>query len=219
MTKKMTASKGNLDAMVREELRDQILSGALPNGTHLSEIKISQSYNVSRTPVREALCALAADGLIEMIPNRGAFVRTPSEDELEEMRTLYSSLMGMACRMAAEKMSETDIARMERAIAAMNDNQGTDFEAAREQVHGVIMGTLNSEMFDSIVRMVEGRMPRPLMAPVFDAHRRAEIQQSYGFVTTAFKRAKGDVAEKNMRDVMDMNMTMTTVREAAVGAA
>ncbi|MBI1362922.1 MAG: GntR family transcriptional regulator [Proteobacteria bacterium] len=219
MTKKITASKGNLDAMVREELRDQILSGALPNGTHLSEIKISKSYNVSRTPVREALCALAADGLIEMIPNRGAFVRTPSDAQTEELRDMYGSLMGMACRMSAEKMSETDIARMERAISAMTENNGSDFDAAREQVHGVILSTLGSDIFDSLMRMVEGRMSRPLMAPVFDGHRRAEIQQAYGIVATAFKRAKGDVAEKTMRDAMALNMTMSTVRDATAGAA
>jgi DNA-binding GntR family transcriptional regulator len=219
MTKKITASKGNLDAMVREELRDQILSGALPNGAHLSEIKISKSYNVSRTPVREALCALAADGLIEMIPNRGAFVRTPSENQLEELREVYGSLMGMACRMAAPRMPETEIARMERAITAMTENNGADFDAAREQVHGIVLGVLGSETVDSLLRMVEGRLPRPVMAPVFDGHRRAEIQQAYGIVATAFKRAKGDVAEKTMRDALALGMTMSTLRDATAGAA
>ena len=63
-----------LSAGLYSELQKDILSGAIPDGSKLTEQVVCKRYNVSRTPVREAFRQLEADGLIENIPNRGAFV-------------------------------------------------------------------------------------------------------------------------------------------------
>ena len=102
----MSQPQGNLDSMVRESLRQKIISGELDGGFHLSELKISKEYNVSRTPVREALCALAADGLVEMVPHRGAFVAHAAPHSKTDQLTVYTLLMGLAAKMAAEKAAE-----------------------------------------------------------------------------------------------------------------
>ena len=99
----MANTVSNLDEQVREQLRGRIVSGDLSGGAHLSELKLSKEFNVSRTPIREALCALAADGLIEMVPHRGAFVRTITETEQQDSMFIYSQLVSLAARTAVER--------------------------------------------------------------------------------------------------------------------
>ena len=99
----MANTVSNLDEKVRESLRGRIVSGDLSGGAHLSELKLSKEFNVSRTPIREALCALAADGLIEMVPHRGAFVKTFTADEQQDTQFVYSQLISLATRTAVER--------------------------------------------------------------------------------------------------------------------
>ena len=63
---------------IREELEQAIIAGAFADGERLDEVSLSEQFRVSRTPVREALHALSASGLVEHLPRRGAFVRYPS---------------------------------------------------------------------------------------------------------------------------------------------
>ena len=216
MTKK-TESKRNLDSMVRDELRKQIMTGELPNGAHLSEIKLSKEYNVSRTPVREALCALAADGFIEMIPNRGAFVTTPSEEQLADLRHMYGTLMGTAARMSAEVLSETDVARLEKGLATMQDTSGTGFDDARMEMHQTLLNAVPSKIFGELMSTVINRLPQPVLLPVENSRQRAEIVQGYTYLLAALKRQKGDVVEKSMRELMALSWESWT-SEASVAA-
>lgn len=81
-----------LAANLYTEIQEDILTGRLKSGTKLTEKKICEDYKVSRTPVREALRQLQAEGLIGNVPNRGAFVLGFSEQDIEDMlelRALY----------------------------------------------------------------------------------------------------------------------------------
>ena len=74
------------------ELRELVLAGALAPGTRLGEVELAERLGVSRTPVREALTRLAAEGLVEIAPNRGARVATWTVSELEGVFDLRLSL-------------------------------------------------------------------------------------------------------------------------------
>lgn len=84
-------------------LRDRILRDELPAGTHLQEIPLSEAMGVSRTPVRSALQAIAAEGLLDYLPKRGYTVRDFSLAEIETAHEVRANLEGMACRLAAER--------------------------------------------------------------------------------------------------------------------
>lgn len=86
-------------------LREDILQGKLKNGEKLTEQKICDLYNVSRTPVREAFRLLAQEGLLDMIPNRGAFVLGFDERDIADMYEMRKAYEILAFKWAIERIT------------------------------------------------------------------------------------------------------------------
>lgn len=91
---------------IRRTLEHLIISGEFADGERLDEIRLAERFSVSRTPLREAFQTLAATGLLELVPRRGAYVRHPSIIELVEMFEVMAELEGMCGRLAARRLSE-----------------------------------------------------------------------------------------------------------------
>ncbi|WP_216898482.1 GntR family transcriptional regulator [Nocardia alni] len=104
---------------VAEILRKLILDNAFAPGTRLAEVELADRLGVSRTPVREALRQLAAEGWVELPPNRGARVATWSVRELESLFDVRTTLEPRLTSMAAEKATEADIAQLEELATRM----------------------------------------------------------------------------------------------------
>jgi DNA-binding GntR family transcriptional regulator len=95
-------------------LRDHIVEGNIPDGGRVPERQLCEMLGISRTPLREALKVLASEGLVELLPNRGARVRQLNERDLEELFDVMGGLEGLAGRLACENITETEIAEIER---------------------------------------------------------------------------------------------------------
>ena len=93
-------------------IEEAIVSGELAPGTVLRQESLSDRFEVSRTPIREALRKLAALGLVSFEPNRGVRVRTISREELREAFLVRAELESLATEAAAEKMTEADLAEL-----------------------------------------------------------------------------------------------------------
>jgi len=98
---------------VAAKIREMIRKGVLQKGDRLVEADLSAAIGVSRTPLREAFRVLATEGLVEVIPHRGAFVRQPSMEEIREMFDVMSVLEGVCARLAAEKITPSALKRIE----------------------------------------------------------------------------------------------------------
>jgi DNA-binding GntR family transcriptional regulator len=96
-------------------LEDEIVSGAIPPGAVLRQETLSERFEVSRTPVREALRRLAALGLVSFEPNRGVRVRSISSGELREAFLVRAELESLATEVATPKMTAADIAALDDA--------------------------------------------------------------------------------------------------------
>jgi DNA-binding GntR family transcriptional regulator len=108
----LDTTKADDIALVIEEA---IVSGELAPGTVLRQEQLSEQFQVSRTPVREALRRLAALGLVSFVPNRGVRVRTLSREELHEAFMVRAELESLATEVAATKMRSDDLAELESA--------------------------------------------------------------------------------------------------------
>src|SRR5580704_6185148 len=96
-------------------LEESIVAGELAPGSVLRQEQLSAQYEVSRTPVREALRRLAALGLVSFEANRGFRVRTLSRAEVYEAFLLRAGLESLVTGIAAERMRESDLAELEQA--------------------------------------------------------------------------------------------------------
>src|SRR6476469_8995278 len=106
----LDSTKADDIALVIEEA---IVAGELEPGTVLRQEQLSEQFNVSRTPIREALRRLAALGLVSFVPNRGVRVRTISREELHEAFMVRAELEALATEAAATKMTAEDLAELE----------------------------------------------------------------------------------------------------------
>jgi DNA-binding GntR family transcriptional regulator len=108
-----------LHETVVERLRDMIVEGELASGERLHDANLARILQVSRTPIREATKLLAAEGLVDLLPGRGARV---SELSLEDILDLFETIAGVerhACELAAERMSGPDLEKLQRAHKRM----------------------------------------------------------------------------------------------------
>jgi len=101
---------------IYEEIVRMIVSGELPSGTALDEKVLTEKLQVSRTPFREALGTLAKEGLIEIRPYRGFFVRSFSRQETEDLYELRKVLECFAVELAVPQMSDRHIAGFEKLL-------------------------------------------------------------------------------------------------------
>ena len=97
---------------VYDSLEEKILYGEYKIGEQITEKRISTDLGVSRTPVREALAMLEKDGLVELIPNKGAVVRGISSDDLIDIYNIRKRLEGLAASLAAQRIDEKGISEL-----------------------------------------------------------------------------------------------------------
>lgn len=100
-----------------EKLESIVLSGELPAGAKLDETILARRFNVSRTPIREALRQLASKRIIDIIPNRGAFVATLSEEQVHDMFIAMGELEATCARLASIGM----VPRERQALQRLHD--------------------------------------------------------------------------------------------------
>src|SRR5690606_7641118 len=106
------------DAVV-SHLQALIIEGVLKPGTKLNEREVCERLGISRTPLREAMKVLASEGLIDIIPNRGAFVSKMNDTEIWETFEMMSGLEALSGELAAERISPAELAEIKQLHEAM----------------------------------------------------------------------------------------------------
>lgn len=164
------------------EIRDRILSGRLLPGARLVEVDLAAELNVSRTPVREALRRLSAEGLIEMLPNRGATVRSWTDGELYDNYESRAELESLAAARAAERFDVAALVVLERlcmemeACGVVPDRDGRDrLTELNTEFHDTIRHAANSPTLTS---MIHGLAQLPLMRATFHRYSREDLERS-----------------------------------------
>jgi DNA-binding GntR family transcriptional regulator len=143
---------------VAHQLRDLILDGSLEPGSRLSERQLGVELGVSRTPLREALRSLAGEGLVELLPRRGARVARLHEAEVDHIFAVLESLEALAGALACEAMSDADIAAVKslhtRMVEAYKASDEDAFFDLNRQVHErILVGAANPvlmRMYESL---------------------------------------------------------------------
>ncbi|MEO8888155.1 MAG: GntR family transcriptional regulator [Jatrophihabitantaceae bacterium] len=175
------------DQAVRS-LREDILSGAIAAGARLGEAELAERLSVSRTPIREALSRLAAEGLVDLQPNRGARVATWSREELREIFDLRLQLEPFAVRQAVPNVDGADLVELDRLAVAM-ERHG---RAGRSQDLGAIV-ELNRTFHGRFIALAANP---PLAAALRGVTHAAVVHQNFhDYSSDALRRSLAHHAE------------------------
>lgn len=138
----------SLHAEVTVLLRDQIFTGTLAPGSFIDEAALCESLKISRTPLREALKVLAAEGLVRHEPRRGSFVNQVTEQDLDEIFPVIALLEGRCAFEAARNASDADLAALdtlhERLVQHAKAKRINDYYATNFTIHEAIITLANN---------------------------------------------------------------------------
>jgi DNA-binding GntR family transcriptional regulator len=187
-------------------LREKIFRGQLAAGDRLKERDICAELEVSRTPVREALRKLQADGLVIIEPRRGGVVAGINATDAEEIYSLGILLEAFGAGLAAKRVTEDDLARLDQIIDAMEDALRDDSPASHStylqldsDLHRCIVQATGNRHLGQLIRQIVGL---PLLIQTFTHYSHADILRSlqqHRTIVAALRAGDAEWAEAAMR--------------------
>ncbi|APZ44698.1 GntR family transcriptional regulator [Acidihalobacter ferrooxydans] len=147
-----------LHNVVVDEMRHDILEGKLKPGSKIPEVALCAKFDISRTPLREALKVLASEGLVELLPNRGAVVRKYSSKDVKDLFELMPPIEGLIGRLAIKHATEEDISNIEYLHERMLDfhqrKRRSDYFRVNQQIHmALAQATGNKALVEEYERL------------------------------------------------------------------
>lgn len=156
--------KGALHLAITQKLRDMIISGELAPGERLRESHYCQLFGVSRTPFREAVKALAAEGLIELSPNRSPVVAQLSAEDLEHVYVVVAALEAAAAELACKLISPEEFAEVvdfhSQMLSAYEDGDRARYLAINHLIHRRVVEIARNPVLMSSWEMLVPRVER-----------------------------------------------------------
>lgn len=204
--------------VVFHTLRQSILKGELQPGDRLLEIQLAKKLGVSRTPIREALRKLELEGLVLMVPRRGAEVAAITEKGLRDVLEVRRSLEELAIELAIQRMSDENIADLEEARIAFRESLSSNDEIriaqADEHFHDVIYrGTYNDKLIQ-MLNNLRDQMYRYRLEYIKDTGKRQTILVEHENILNAVKTRNMELGRKAMREHID-NQEITISQKIA----
>ncbi|GAB4393127.1 MAG: GntR family transcriptional regulator [Kiloniellaceae bacterium] len=186
------------------ELEAEIVRGDLLPGQRLDELAISKRFKVSRTPVREALRALAASGLVAHEPRIGAIVARPTVGEIVELFELVGELEAVAARLACERMTEVSRARISQTYEACRDaalsGDANEYLAKNDEFHKAIQESAENNALSAQIDALNNRLAPYRRFITFQRERKETAEREHEVLAEALLAGDGDAAAKAMRD-------------------
>ena len=154
--KQEVTDKYSLRGRVFHKIREDILSGKYKEHEELKEVAIGEELGVSRTPVREAFRQLELEGLIQIIPNKGAYVTGITKEDVKDIYMIRSLLEGLCARWATEEITKEQLEEMEENVflSEFHAEKGHLEQIAEldNRFHDIMYEACNSKMLEHLLR-------------------------------------------------------------------
>jgi DNA-binding GntR family transcriptional regulator len=182
-------SKKTIAAIVQERIRDAILEGVLPAGSRIDQNRLASELNVSLVPVREALKKLEAEGFVQIVPRRGAFVTQSSLQDMEDLYFARKILEGQAAYHGAENLSDETLTQldgllpeMQKALARQDYDRFTELN---REFHFLIYDAAGSNYLSNMIAGLWELAERYRFRYVFVSDRSSVIQAEHEAIVAA----------------------------------
>ena len=200
--------KGNeylpLREVVFNTLQRAILRGDLVTGQRLMEIPLAEKMGVSRTPVREAIRKLELEGLVVMVPRKGAEVAHISGKNLRDVLEVRRALEELAGELACKRMTEEEFKRLERAnhrfTSLLGGDDITEIAQADEEFHGLIYQATENDRLIQMVNHLREQMYRYRIEHIKDRSQRKILVQEHQEIMRALAARDVEATRRTIRN-------------------
>lgn len=194
----------SLTSAVADKLRDQIIRGEIPEGAQLRQDAIATQYRVSRIPVREALRQLDAEGLISIVPNRGAIVPALSPADIEELFSIRALLEPEVLKLSIPRLTKEDFSEAETVLQKyVNELRREDHVSSWGRLnwhfHSILYSRADQPRFMSIIRNVNNNGERYTRLQLYLTHRISRANEEHHKILDLCRRRDVDAACKLLR--------------------
>lgn len=191
---------------VAVRLRDMILEGELPPGARIPEAQLCATFGVSRTPLREALKVLAAEGLVELFHNRGAIVKRVSVEEISDIFEVMAGLEYVTGQLLCQRATAEQVAELQELHAKLADfhNRGrrSDYFRTNQKIHRQIAETAGNRVLAELHTDFSGKIRRArYMANLTQARWDESLHEHEAFMQALAER-DGERMGQALRDHM-----------------
>ncbi len=182
-----------LHAEIVARVRELLLEGAIPPGTRIAERELCERFGVSRTPLREALKVLAAEGLVVLLPNRGARAAKPTSRSLQDLFEVCEGLEALAGELACRRITDAEL----RAIAALHAEMVGHYKAddlaqyfrCNRLIHDAIVRAADNAVLSGLYETVAARIRSVrYLAPMPSDHWVIAIKEHEGILNALERR-------------------------------
>lgn len=167
--------RASLHQEVVSRLRDMIFAGELAPGERVPERVLCERFAISRTPLREALMILAAEGLIDLSPHRGASVSKLSTESLEQLFPVMEALEGLAGELACQHLTESDLQEIrelhERMVEHYQRGERLQYFQLNQRIHHKIVEAARNPVLMDVYAGLSGRIRRARYLANLDGER------------------------------------------------
>ena len=197
--KQEVTDKYSLRGRVFHKLREDILIGKYDDYEELKEVAIGEEMGVSRTPVREAFRQLELEGLIQIIPNKGAYVTGITEKDVKDIYMIRSRLEGLCARWATEHIAEEQLDEMEENVylAKFHAQKGHLEQMAEldNRFHEILYEACDSKILEHQLKDFHLYVLR-VRKKTLSSARGPKSNEEHGQILEAIKAKDADLAEK-----------------------
>lgn len=190
----------SLRGRVFHRLREDILSGKYAEHEELKEVAIAEEMGVSRTPVREALRQLELEGLVSMIPNKGAFVTGISQKDMQDIYAMRALLEGLCARWAAQHITKEQLEALEETIFLSefhaSKNHAQQLTELDNQFHEILYDACGSKMLKHQLKDFHEYVMRVRSRMLADNERGPEAVREHRCIMEAIRDKDADKAEE-----------------------
>mgnify|MGYP001627273701 CR=1 FL=1 len=151
-----------LHEQVAQRLRQMLVEGRIAPGAKLNERELSELLQVSRTPLREAIKMLAAEGLVELVPNRGAIAVSLTEEDVLNTFEVMAGLEGLSGELAAQRITDAELAEIQamqfEMMAAYTRRDLSTYYGLNARIHRAINAAAKNPVLATVYEQVNARL-------------------------------------------------------------
>lgn len=195
----MAGTEKSLRGQVFDKIRSDILNGKYKRGEELVESSIGKELGISRTPVREAIRQLELEGLVQLVPNKGAFVTGISEKDVRDIYLIRARLEGLAARMAAKNITPELLDAMEETVVLSEYHAKKEhYEQVCEmdsKFHKLLYKASGSRILEHTLTDFHQYVQRVRMASIMKKRRMEKSNDEHDAILTAIREHDEEKAE------------------------